>query len=78
MARETIRPVFKHNCTCCRHLGTVVADGAPVDLYVCDNAFKSRIARFGNEGGDYSSAPKGSQTSIPALRAANALALEFD
>lgn len=78
MARETIRPVFKHDCHCCRHLGTVVADGAPVDLYVCDNTFKSRIARFGNEGRDYTSMPKGSATSIPALRAADALAQEFD
>lgn len=54
-----MKPKFEHDCSKCQYLGTGKYNRLECDFYVCQesNPFKTRtfIARFGNEGPDYSS-----------------------
>jgi hypothetical protein len=59
------KPKFQHDCNVCKFLGTVVSDnltpGKPIeyDLYYCVGGVPGLsgtcLARFGNEGPDYTS-----------------------
>lgn len=76
-------PSFEHDCSRCRFLGTVAAPNrgseAIADLYVCEDVGQpqgpSIIARYGNDGPEYTSVPRRfiSATSDPSLLAAAAI-----
>ncbi len=54
-------PVFTHDCDDCRYLGTLATPEGRTDLYICvggEEVGPSVIARFGDEGPDYSSMPE--------------------
>jgi hypothetical protein len=53
-------PAYKHDCTKCIFLGKHrYTDGRIVDLYYCEKCDGGTgIARFGNNGSDYASAPR--------------------
>ena len=56
----TPAPLFEHDCDECAFLGTVHAAHRPegyVDLYRCDAHGATVIARYGDDGPEYSSAP---------------------
>lgn len=50
-------PTFVHDCEECTYLGTLATPQRVVDLYAC-KLDRSLIARFGDEGWEYSSAPR--------------------
>lgn len=55
-------PIWEHDCTECTFLGRVGTVEEPVDLYTCAGhevfpGYRTFIARLGDEGGQYSSAP---------------------
>lgn len=54
-------PIFKHDCSQCRFLGTINYAGQWGDLYVCERSNKrmdnSLIFRISDNGPDYTSAP---------------------
>lgn len=45
---------YKHDCNCCKNLGTTSIDDINFDLYFC-NSEPTVIARFGDEPQDYMS-----------------------
>ena len=45
------KPVFKHDCDECVFLGHVVEH----DFYYCDKSITTLVARYGNDGPDYTS-----------------------
>ena len=51
-----MEPKFKHDCTRCKFLGHGTYLGTPVDWYVCQGRIRTVIARYGNDGKEYSSA----------------------
>jgi acetylglutamate synthase len=54
----TEQPIHKHDCECCKFLGTDSLYEAPVDIYFCDMIEElppSILVRFSNEPSDYSS-----------------------
>ena len=75
-----MKPMYEHDCEACRHLGTVNGADGVVDLYMCprDGGLgPSLVARFGDDGPDYTSVPAQyaeSLTGRPELKAAAALA----
>ena len=57
---RTPTPMFEHDCDECAYLGTIHAAARPegfVDLYRCDAHGATVIARYGDDGPEYSSAP---------------------
>ncbi len=49
-------PVWEHDKTCCKFLGTVLNAGDKlVDLYYCPTGGPTVIARYSNEPSDYTS-----------------------
>ncbi len=74
-------PAFTHDCDDCRYLGTLATPEGRTDLYRCDGGptvGASLIARFGDEGPDYSSMPESmvDDSARVELRVAKALALD--
>lgn len=67
------RPTHHHDCLDCTYLGTIASKwnvGTVADLYVCGGFNPERpsvIARYGDDGPDYSSIP----TSMVASATAN-------
>ena len=51
-----MKPKWEHNCDNCKYLGTVDQYRGHSDWYECG---ESVLARFGNEGSQYWSSPKG-------------------
>lgn len=51
-----MEPKFKHDCTHCKFLGHGTYLDIPVDWCVCQGRIRTIIARYGNEGSEYSSA----------------------
>jgi hypothetical protein len=60
MSANTIKPRYEHDCDECRFVGQTVSEGVFYDLYVCVEQ-GTYVARYGNEGEDYSTA----RTSFP-------------
>lgn len=48
------RPHFKHDCSCCSHLGGSRINGSWVDYYQCGSSY---VARFGHKPEDNRSLP---------------------
>lgn len=56
-------PIYTHDCSKCRFLGSVRHEGGFVDLYVCTD---STVVRHGNEGPQYRSLPLNMTNVMPA------------
>lgn len=77
-----MEPKYKHDCSACRYLGTgkvqILGDGE-FDFYVCGpDDDRSFIARYGDDGPDYSSCPLfgcAELTSLDKVALANGLEL---
>lgn len=54
-----MKPMFVHDCDCCKHLGTVLVAGEYHDLYAHPNGIlgTTLVARWSDNGPDYESAP---------------------
>lgn len=51
-----VKPIYKHDCRSCVFLGRYVdCYGEKFDLYFCDTAVKTVIARYSDDGPDYCS-----------------------
>ena len=50
-----MKPKWEHDCTSCNYLGTTNQERGKSDWYECG---ESVIARYGDEGSQYWSAPK--------------------
>jgi len=55
-------PKYTHDCTKCRYLGSMFMAHDVADWYVCEGSDPSVIARYGNDGPNYWSMPKGMVT----------------
>jgi len=71
-----MKPRFTHDCDSCRFLGIVDINDGRHDIYVCETSLlgPTLIARFGNDGPEYCSAPYSLVTPLsnPALIVAQA------
>jgi hypothetical protein len=71
----TTEPQFEHDCPKCIYLGTTLAGGHFADLYVHPGpAAGTVVARFSNEGSDYTSGLCFSYGANAALTVARLLA----
>jgi len=52
--KKIAKPYFVHDCKCCSFVGSAKTRRGRFDLYVNNEGY---LARFGNEGGDYTSYP---------------------
>lgn len=72
-----MRPMFVHDCDCCKHLGTVLVAGEYYDLYAHPNGSlgPTLMARWGDNGPDYTSSLVQYISGVhsPALRIALAI-----
>lgn len=68
------KPEYKHDCSKCTFLGKF----EEYDLYYCDKSLPTLIARYGDEGPQYSSCPVSMDSGLKPLRAAKAMAADQD